>query len=124
VIGAGDEPRALAQRREGHRARAHIAEIVGAEAQEPPGLVHGQRHFRAQIAALIIAQESLGAGGGVAHGTAQFACGPEHEAEFDEHAVARAEIAAHVIGEHAQIGGLDAQHMGELGFLAHGAAAA
>ena len=124
VIGAGDEARALAQRREGHGAGAHIAEIVGAEAQKLSILVHGQRHFRAQIAALIIAEESLRAGGGVAHGAAQFAGGPEHEAEFHEDAVARAEVAAHVIGEHAQIGGLDAQHMGELGLLAHGAAAA
>ena len=49
---------------------------------------------------------------------------PQHQAELDERPVARAEIAADVVGQDAQLVGRDAEHAGELDLLPHRAAGA
>ena len=57
-----------------------------------------------EVAPLIVGEESLGSCRGEFHRQPDLARCPEHEAEFDIDPVARAEIAADVERQHAQIG--------------------
>ena len=123
-VGAHDQAGSLGERRERHAARAHIADIGRAHGEE--AAVPGERQFDLgdEVASLKVAEERFGAGGGELDRTAELARGPQHQAELDEHAVARAEIAADVVGEHAQPLRRDAEHGGKLALLPHRAAAA
>ena len=77
-----------------------------------------------QIAALIIAEKGFRARRGEFHRPADLFRGPQHETEFDEGAVAGAEIAADVGRKHAQVLRRDAEHLNELALLPHRAAGA
>ncbi len=96
IVGAGDQARALAQRRQRHAARADIAEIGGAHGEKAAVLVDRKRHLGDEIASLIVRQERFRALGAEFHRPAELARGPQHQSELDEGAVARAEIAADV----------------------------
>ena len=100
-VGAGNEAGAFAQRRQRHAARADIADIGGAHGDEAMLLVERQFDLGHQIAALIIAEEGFRARRGEFHRPADFSRRPQHQAELDKDAVARAEIAADVVGQHA-----------------------
>ena len=104
-VGAGNQAGALAQRRQRHAARADIADIGRAHGEEAAAGVERQLDLGDEVAALIIAQERFRARGGVFHRTAELLRGPQHQAELDEDAVARAEIAADVVREHVQRSG-------------------
>ncbi len=121
---AGDQAGALAERGERHAARAGIADIGRAQRQEAAGAIERQFQFRYQVAALIIADEALRAGGGELDRAAELARGPQHQAVFRIDAVAGAEIAADVERQHAHAVGLDAKDARQLALLAHRAAAA
>src|SRR5205807_9038983 len=69
-------------------------------------------------------EERFRARRGEFHRAAELPRRPQHQAELDEDAVARAEIAADVVGEDAQPLGCDAENAGELALLPHRAAAA
>ena len=60
---AGDQAGALAERGERHAARAGIADIGRAQRQEAASGVERQFEFRDQVAALVVADEALRAGG-------------------------------------------------------------
>ncbi len=77
-----------------------------------------------EVAALVVAQERLGARRRELHRAAQLARRPQREAEFHEDAVAGAEITADIVGQNAQPIRRNAEHGGELVLLAHRAAAA
>src|SRR5262249_11407579 len=77
-----------------------------------------------EVASLVVAEERLGPGRGEFDRPAELARGPQYQAELDERAVARAEIAANVVGEDAQPLRRDAEYDGKLALLAHRAAAA
>ena len=123
-IGARNKPRALAQRRQRHAARADIADIGRAHREEAAVGVERKLDFGDEIAALIIAQERFRARRGEFHRPAELLRCPQHQAELDEDAVARAEIAADIVREDAQPVGRNAEHRGKLVLLPHRAAGA
>ena len=92
-----NEPRALAQRRERHAARADIADIGRAHGEEAAVGVERELDLGDEIAALIIAEERLRTRGGEFDRPANLARRPQHQPELDEDAVARAEIAADIV---------------------------
>ena len=124
VVGPGDQARALGQRRQRDAARADIADVGRAHGEEAAVAGERQLDLGDEVAALVVAQERLGARRRELDRTAELARRPEHQAELDEDAVARAEIAADVVGQDAQPVGRDAEHAGELALLPHRAAAA
>ena len=96
-------PGAFAQRRQRHATRADIADIGRAHRRGSGRLgVERQLDLGDEIAALIIAEKRFRARRGVFHRPAELARRPQHQAEFDEDAVAGAEIAADVVRQHAQ----------------------
>src|SRR6516162_3007653 len=123
-VGAHDQPGSLGERRERDATRAHIADVGRAHGEK--AAVSGERQLDLgdEVTSLVVAEERLGAGGGELDRAAELARGPQHQAELDERAVARAEIAADVVGEDAQLLRRDAEHGGKLALLPHRAAAA
>ena len=112
VVGAGDERRTLAERRQRHAAPADIADVVGAHCQQPAVGAQRQSHLGHQIAALKIAEKRLRAGRGVFDRPAEAARRPQHQAELDIGSIAHAEIAADIVGQHPHPLGGDAEHRG------------
>ena len=117
-------PAPLLKRRQRHATRADIADIGRAHGEEAAVGVERKLDFGDEIAALIIAQESFRARRGEFHRPAELLRRPQHQAELDEDAVARAEIAADVVREDAQPVGRNAEHRGKLVLLPHRAAGA
>ena len=124
VIASGDQAGAFAQRRKRNTSGADIADVGCAQRQKPAPLIECQLKLRHQVAALVVADETVRTCRGVFDRTSELAGGPQHEPEFNIDAIARAEIAADVIGEHADFVGLDPEHCSELAFLPDGPAAA
>ena len=112
VVAAGDQAGALRQRRQRHAARAGVADVVGAHRQDAAALVERQLDLGDEIAALVVGEERLRARRGVFDRALELARRPQHQAELDERPVARAEVAADVIGQDAQLVGRDAEHAG------------
>ena len=104
--------------------RARVADIGGAQCKEAPTFVETEFQLCHQVAALVIADETLRSRRPVLDRPAELARGPEHQAGFDIDAVAGTEIAAHVIGQHADLVGIDAENVCKLALLAHRSAAA
>ena len=124
IVAAGDQPGALAQRRQGDAARADIADIGRAQGQKPSALIEGKFKFCHQVSALVVADKTFRTRGGVFNRTAELAGGPKHQAKFDIDTIARAKISADIVGQYANSFGVDSKDGGELAFLPHRAAAA
>ena len=105
-IGARDQARALGERRERHAARADIADIGGAHGEEAAVAGERQLDLGDEVAPLIVAEKGLRPRRRELDRTAELARGPQHQPELDEHPVARAEISADVVGQHAQLVGV------------------
>src|SRR4029077_19290234 len=107
-----------------YAARADIADIGRAHGEEAAVAGERQLDLGDEIAPLIVAEKGLRARRRELDRTAELARGPEHQAEFDEDAVARAEISADVVRQDAELVGCDAEHAGKLALLPHRATAA
>jgi hypothetical protein len=123
-VGAGDERRALAERRERHATGADVADIRCAQPQESAVGTQRQVDRSDEIAPLIIGDKRLGACRGVFDRPAEFARRPQHQPELDIRAIACAEVAADVLRDHAQLRRRDAEHGGKLTLLPYRAATA
>ena len=104
--------------------RADIAEIVGPQRQEAAVGVERQLGGHREIAAHIVGDEGLVALGGPFHRPPDLARAPDHQREFGKEAVARAEIAADLVGDDAHRFERHAQDRRDLLLLAHDAAGA
>ncbi len=122
VVGAGDERRALAERRERHAARADIAQILAPEREEAAVGRERQRRFHGEIAALIVGEHRLAARRTVFHRALQAPRRPQRQRVFDIRPVLRAEIAADIGRDDVERSGREAEHQFELALLAHGTA--
>ena len=86
VVGAGDQARALRQRRQRDAARADVADVVGAHGQDAAVLVERQLDLGDEIAALVVGEERLRARRGVFDRALELARRPQHQAELDDRA--------------------------------------
>src|SRR5262249_42567535 len=123
VVGAGDQPGPLAERRQRYAAGTHVADVQSPHGEEASVGAERQLALSYEVPSLIVAQEGLGPRGGVFDRAAKLAGRPQDEAEFDIGSVSGAKVSADVIGMYPQAVRGYAEHRSQLVFLADGAAA-
>src|SRR5262249_46111102 len=101
AVDAADNADALAQRDDRGGIGADIAEVRAAQRQKPAVGVKRELSLAHEVAALVIAEERLGALAGPLDRSADFAGGPDQQGEFRKQRILRAEIAPDVIGDDA-----------------------